>query len=142
MSDRLVCEWNWNKPGWLQSGMRVVVDEAGGIVTFERCHRPRRFWSVRVDAIYICRLDELQAVHIAWGLVNEYRHGRDATISTPDGKAVFNSRMAGFEEVVTALRKHVGTNHGPLVDNPNIWFIGTALLAAMISAAGLIWALG
>lgn len=141
MSDQLICEWNWNKPGWSQQGMRVIVDESSGIVTFEHCHHPRKFWSIRTDAVYTCRLEQLRAVHMEWWFVNEPRHGRNATISTPDGKAVFNSRMAGFNEVVTVLRNYVGTNHGPLVDNPNVWFIGTVLLAIMISVIGLFWAL-
>ena len=142
MSDRLVCEWNGNKPGWLQTGMRVVADETDGTITFENCHHPRRFWSTRSDAVYTCLLGELRAVHLDWWVVNEYRHGRNATISTPDGKAVFNSRMAGFKEVVAVLRKHVGTNHGPILNNPNVWFVGTVLLAVVISVAGLVWALG
>lgn len=141
MSDRLVCEWNLNRPGWLQAGMRVVVDEAGGTVSFEHCHRPRRFWSVRTDAVYTCRLEELLAVHLDWWFVYEYRHGRNATVSTPDGKAVFNSRMAGYEEAVAVLRKYVGTNRGPFLDNPNIWFLGTVGLAVLISLSGLVLAL-
>ncbi len=141
MSDRLVCEWNWNKPGPFQAGMRVVVDEAAGTVTFERCHRPRRFWSVRTDAVYTCRLDELLAVHVEWWFAAHPRHGRTAVVSTPHGKATLNSRMAGFEEVVKALREHVGTNRGPVLDNPNVWFAGIVLLAVALSAIGLLWAL-
>jgi hypothetical protein len=43
VGEQLVCEWNLNRPGWFQAGMRVVVDEAEGTVTFEQCHHPRRF---------------------------------------------------------------------------------------------------
>lgn len=142
MSDRFVCEWNINRPDWLQDGIRVVVDVADGTVTFEHCHRPRRFWLVRTDAVYSCQLEDLQALHLDWWLLNEPRHGRNATVSTPEGKAVFNSRMSGFREVVDVLHKSIGTNRGPLLDNPNIWFLGTVVLAVVISISGLIWALG
>ncbi len=141
MGDRLVCEWNWNKPGWLQSGMRVVVDVSADTVTFENCHRPRRFWAVRTDESYTCGLSEILAVHRDWfGVLSDYRHGRNVTVSTPAGKAVFNSRMAGFEEVVAALRNRVGTNRGPLADNPNVWFLGIVVLAIVITMSGFIWA--
>lgn len=122
--------------------MRVVVDQAAGTVTFEHCHHPRRFWSVGTDASYTCALNELLAVHFDWfGVLSEYRHGRNVTVSTPGGKAIFNSRMAGFAEVVAVLRTHVGTNRGPIVDNPNVWFLGIVVLAVAIGVSGLIWAL-
>jgi hypothetical protein len=49
--------------------------------------------------------------------------------------------MSNFEKVVAVLRKYVGTNRGPVLDNPNVWLVGTVLLAGVISVVGLVWAL-
>jgi hypothetical protein len=143
MESKIVCEWRSGDAGPFQSGMRVVVDELAGTISFENCHQPRRFWALRTDPIYTCRLDELLAIHLDWWVVwtDSYRNGRNATISTPQGKAVINSRMIGFQEIVTVLKRHVIQNRGPLLDNPNLWFVGIVVSAVGISIVGLIWAL-
>lgn len=143
---QLKCEWIGEDQGLFEEGARVVVDEAAGTVTFEHCHRPRRFLAIRADPTYTCRIEDVQAVHVDWWIVvimrNSVRRRRDATISTPDGRAVINSRMAGFTEVVEWLRNRVVANRGPWIDNPNLWFAGILVVAMAMSIGGLFWALG
>jgi hypothetical protein len=49
--------------------------------------------------------------------------------------------MAGFDNVVAALNRHVGSNRGRLLDNPKLQVFGIFVLTGIISAAGLIWAI-
>ena len=92
--------------------MRVVADETDGTITFENCHHPRRFWSTRSDAVYTCLLGELRAVHLDRWVVNEYRHGRNATISTPDGKAVFSEDEKVLAKALGRRVAHISLNLG------------------------------
>jgi hypothetical protein len=129
----LVCELRLPENKWLSSwfyrGKRVVVDEDAGTVSFAYCHRPRRFWSVRADASFVCRLSEVLAVHVD----RDPEYGRSACwVSTPAGRAVFHSQMAGFDEVVQALRRHTGFNRGPLVENPRVWNAVAMPLALLV----------
>jgi hypothetical protein len=142
---QLICEWRGGDVGLCEEKARVVIDEAAGTVTFEHCHRSRRFLAIRTDQTYTCRFEEIRAVYLDWWAVvilrNFVHRRRDATISTPDGRAVINSRMAGFTEVVASLRSHLGPNRGPWLDNPNLWFGGILVVGLTLSIGGLIWAL-
>jgi hypothetical protein len=136
MGDQLVCEWPPGR-GWPTRGVRVVVDEDGGTVTFERCHTLRRFWAIRPEPSYTCRLDEVWAVYLSWADGDRF-----ITLSTATGKVEgINSGMDGFNEVVTVLRRHVGPNHGRLLDNPHVWHVGGVVFCIVFVAIGTIWAL-
>ena len=132
----LVCERRSLEGGWFYNwyyrGKRVVVDEDAGIVSFAYCHRPRRFWSVRVDPSFACRLDVVLAVHVD----RDPEYGFSVCwVSTPAGRAVFDSWMTGFDEVVEALRCQTGLGHGPLLENPHMWkavMIPLVLLVALL----------
>lgn len=143
-SHQLVCEMRAGTAGQFRLwGPRVIVDELLGTVTFEQCHFPRRFWAIRRDPTYTCRLDELRAVHLDWWVaVRFFQHGfQNASISTPHGRAGFSSRMVGFHEVVESLQRHAGPNRGPMLDNPNAWFVGVLITTLVMGIGGLVWAL-
>ena len=127
----LVCERRPYQGNWFDRGKRVVVDEDAGTVSFAYCHRPRRFWAVRTDPLFACRLSELLAVHVN----RDPEFGGSACwVSTPAGRAVFDSRMAGFDEVVQVLRRNTGPNGGPLVENPHMWNAAILPLTLLVTA--------
>lgn len=131
MGSPLVCERRSHEGSWFDCGKRVVVNEDLGTVSFEYCHRPRRFWAVRTDPSFACRLSELLAVHVN----RDPEFGRSACwVSTPSGRAVFDSQMAGFDEVVQVLRRYAGPKCGPLGENPHMWKAAILSLTLLVTA--------
>ena len=128
----LVCERRSHKSSWYYRGKRVVVDEDAGTVSFDHCYRPRHFWAVRDDPSFACRLNELLAVHVK----RDAEYGGSACwVSTPAGRAVFDSRMDGFDDVVQVLRRYTGPNRGPLAENPRTWRAAIVFLTLLVMAA-------
>ena len=131
MASLLVCERPPGEGAWFERGKRVVVNEDADSVSFVHCHRPRRFWAIRTDPSFTCQMSELLAVHVNHD--TEYG-GTTCWVSTPAGRAVFDSRMAGFDEVVEVLRRHTGLSGGPLMENPQMWKVAMLPLCLLVTA--------
>jgi hypothetical protein len=121
---------------WFGRNRRVTVDERRGEVVFEHCHWPRKFWGIRPQKRFTCRLIDILEMH-DW----RYKNGVSSiVIVTRFGKANVDDTMKGFQEVRAVLARFSKPGSGPVLDNPRNWIVGILILGTAL-AFGLYWAL-
>ncbi len=58
-TDSLVCRY----AGWMGKPVSVIVDRSAGMIHFQNCLRPAKFWATSTEPWFSCRLSEIKAAH-------------------------------------------------------------------------------
>lgn len=94
----LVCRY----AGWMGKPVSVIVDRDAGMIHFQNCHTPRKFWVLSAQPWFSCRFRDLVAAHPF-----SHKGHRSLTIVTQSGKALVSENASNYDSLCQAMTKSI-----------------------------------